>query len=877
MIFFQMDKSVNPASEFTMLSAPRSKKSMLSVTSSEELSSSESSFTGISFTSSTATRGDLETEESDQTCAMIDEKLITSSCLSPQTLVSDRESNNQLANIRENAMKDMLTNHMAATQGRLSKESKPVEEFSLHFKPNSEHRRDFRIPGGIIDSCRSDKHFSIQKLYLKLQQKIESEDLLKRRLENVENALKVAEDKADYWFNQCVKKGAKIKELLTRVQKINSLNIELLYHMDCKSKTKNEKDNDVEKITNTKSETGTLLQKVNMELPQAFNEAVQYRVISRKKFSEVDMRSSKISVYADKTFKEDSSRFFGYPFGCQNFHTNENSSENLKCMGSVTNNFYAPDKGNKAKTEKAVSLQREKKILFCTPNNSESQERDLKNSRLQTYDGQDNSQFPLLSTTEQTHKKAPRASTILVNTPLKTSSYICRNRKTNDKTGITCWLDDVVRCSSAELFTNNGTTVDHGSPELSVKFLLRSIFSYNKNRMSKNETMELSQSRRSGFKNRLVYLSRVDRKGKMLASSDLSTVTSNSKEYFSDVFLTTFDFIDLSFVNSLASPEPFLDLYVPGLISEGSPLKKLLQSAYSTVGKCNSSRTKAEVHLGKKDPKTVAKEGSSFVSLNPLKQSAAERKEHISFGTLLPKNECTGETSYSTAKALSVTKISNESLESVTGDSVPKNKSEIMSLLDKFTKRANTDQSKPRKEFASRILELSKTQRPKGRGMERKYDCPLSFGLAEKFYIHKSFMQENVRNTGLVCRLDARESKKDITKRLVKKKPNQVDVEKKRDKAINKNIGQTTTQSQNKNSSEFLLSTNSHMSLKRKCKERSNLTRLQTLLCSKVHRPQAGKSPSPMLQNQQEKGEINTLTQMWRAANRDHNKIQKQF
>ena len=200
-----------------------------------------------------------------------------------------------------------------------------------------------------------------------------------------------------------------------------------------------------------------------------------------------------------------------------------------------------------------------------------------------------------------------------------------------------------------------------------------------------------------------------------------------------------------------------------------------------------------------------------------------------------------------------------------------------MSLLDKFTKRANTDQSKPRKEFASQILELSKTQQPKGRGMERKYDCPLSSGLAEKFYIHKTFRQENVRNTGLVCRLDARESKKDITKRLVKKKPNQVDVEKKRDKAINKNIGQTTTQSQNKNSSEFLSSTNSHMCLKRKCKERSNLTRLQTLLCSQVHRPQAGKSPSPMLQNQQEKGEINTLTQMWRAGNRDHNKLQKQF
>lgn len=880
MIFFQVDKNVNLDSEFTMLSAPRSKKSMVSVTSSEELSSLESSFTGISFTSSTATRGDLETEESDQTCAMTDEKLITSSCLSPQTLVSDRESNNQLANIRENAMKDNFTNHMAAAQGRLSKKSKPVEESSLNFKPNSEHRSDFGIPGGIIEICRSDKHFFIQNVYLKLQQKIESEDLLTRRLENVENALRVAENKADYWFNQCVKKGAKIKELLTRVQKMNFLNTELLYHMDCKSKTKNEKDNDVEKITNSKTETGTLLQKVSMKLPQAYNEAVQCRVISRQNFSEDDIRSSKINVYADKTFKEDSSRFFGYPFGCQNFHTNENSSENQKCMGSVTNNFYAPGKGNKAKTEKAVSLQREKKILFCTPNNSESQERGLKNSRLQTYDGQDNSQFPLLSTTEQTHRKAPRASTILVNTPLKTSSYIFRNRKTKDKTGITSWLDDVVRCSNAELFTNNGTTVDHGSPERSVKFLLRRIFSYNKNRMSKNETMELSQSRRSGFKNRLVYLSRVDRKGnrtKTFASSDLSMVTSNSKEYFSDVFLTTFDFIDLSFVNSLASPEPFFDLYVPGLISEGSPLKKLLQSAYSAVGKCNSTHTKAEVHLGKKDPKTVAKEGSSFVSLNPLKQSAAERKEHISFGTLLPKNECTGETSHSTAKALSVTKISNESLESLTGDSVPKNKSEVMSLLDKFTKRANTDLSKPRKEFASQILKLSKTQQPKGRGMERKYDFPLSSGLAEKFYIHKTFRQENVRNTGLVCRLDARESKKDITKRLVKKKPNQVDVEKERDKAINKNIGQTTTQSQNKNSSEFLSSTNSHMCLKRKCKERSNLTRLQTLLCSKVHRPQAGKSPSPMLQNQQEKGEINTLTQMWRTGNRDHNKLQKQF
>lgn len=807
MIFFQVDKSVNLASEFTMLSAPRSKKSILSVTSSEELSSSESSFTGISFTSSAATRDDLETEESDQTCAMIDEKLITSSCLSPQTLVSDRESNNQLANIRENAMK---TNHMAATQGRLSKKSKPVEESSLHFKPNSEHRSDFGIPGGITDICRSDKHFSIQKLYLKLQQKIESEDLLKRRLENVENALKVAENKADYWFNQCVKKGAKIKELLTRVQKMNSLNTELLYQMDCKSKTKNEKDNDMEKITNGKTETGTLLQKVNMRLPQAYNEAVQCRVISRQNFSEDDIRSSKISVYADKTFKEDSSRFFGYPFGCQNFHNNENSSENQKCMGSVTNNFYAPGKGNKAKTEKAVSLQREKKILFCTPNNSESQERGLKNSLLPTYDGQDNSQFPLLSTTEQTHKKAPRASTILVNTPLKTSSYIFRNRKTNYKTGITSWLDDVVRCSNAELFTNNGNTVDHGSPERSAKFLLRSIFSYNKNRKSKNETMELSQSRRSGLKNRLVYLSRVDRKGKrtkMFASSDLSMVTSNSTEYFSDVFLTTFDFIDLSFVNSLASPEPFFDLYVPGLISEGSPLKKLLQSAYSTVGKCNSSHTKAEVHLGEKDP-----ERSSFVSLNPLKQSAAERKEHISFGTLLPKNKCTRETSYSTAKALSVTKISSESLESLTGDSVSKNKSEVMSFLDKFTKRANTDQSKPRKEFASRILELYKTQQSKGRGTERKYDCPLSSGLAEKFYIHKSSMQENVRNTGLVCRLNVRESKNDICKRLVKRRPNQVDVEKKGDKAINKNIGQTTTQSQ-----------------------------------------------------------------MWRAANRDHNKMQKQF
>lgn len=857
MIFFQVGKSFNLDSELTMLSTPRSKKSLLSVTRSEELSSSktssESSFTGISFTSSTATRGDLDTEESDQTCAMIDKKRITSSCPSPQTLLSDRESDNQLANIRENAMKDMLTNHMVATQGRLSKKSKPVEEFSLHFQPNSEHRTDFGIPGGIIDICRSEKHFSIQKLYLELKQKIESEDLLKRRLENVENTLKVAENKADYWFIQYMKKGAKIKELLTKVQKMNSLNTELLYQMDCKSKTTNEKDNDVEKIINSKTEAGTLLQKVGMKLPQAYNEAVQCKVISRQNLSEDDICSRKISVYADKTFKEDSSRFFGYPFGSQHFHTNENSSENQKCMGSVNNNFYAPGKGNKAKTEKSLSLQREKKNLFSTPNDSESQERGLKNSLLQAYNGQDNSQFTLLSTTERTHKKAPTASITLVNTPLKTSSYILRNRKTNDKTGVSSWLDDVVRCSNLELATNSGTTIYHGSPEQSVKCLLRSIFSYNKNGISKNETMELSQSCLSGFKNKLAYLSRVDRKGnrtKTFASSDLSMVTSNSKEYMSDVFLTTFDFIDLSFVNSLACPEPFFDLYVPGLISEGSPLKKVLQSAYSTVVKSNSSHNKAAVYLGNKDPRTAPKEGSSFVPLNPLKKSAAEKKGHISFVTLLPKKELR-ETSCSTTKALPVTKISKESLETLTGDSVPKNKSEVMSFLDKFTKRANTDQNKSRKESASRMLELSKTQQPKG--------------------------QENVRNTGFFCKLDARERKKDITKRLVKKKPNQVDLEKKRDKAIKKNIGQTAKQSQNKNSSEFLSSTNSHMSLNRKCQERSNLARIQTLLCSKAHRPQSGKSPFPRLQNQQEKAEVNTLTQMWRAANKDHNKIQKQF
>ena len=106
----------------------------------------------------------------------------------------------------------------------------------------------------------------IRKLQAALQKETKSKDQLKQRLLSLENELNSAVNNSDYWFSQCVKKREKIEELLSNARDMNSSNFELRQEINIKSRTIYEKDQEIQRLTESKTETEILLQEVRENL-----------------------------------------------------------------------------------------------------------------------------------------------------------------------------------------------------------------------------------------------------------------------------------------------------------------------------------------------------------------------------------------------------------------------------------------------------------------------------------------------------------------------------------------------------------------------------------------------------------------------------------
>ena len=912
-----MHNGRNITNEVSILSARDSTKSFSSGTSTELLSS-ESSLTGISFTSSNGTFG--VSEKLDKACTSTDDilALLGSDTLvtlqndspvkstdlvspSPYPLVLEEQYNDQigpaksteLANIDEKSVKDIVMTSLKATHGKYSK---PTEETPLYSKLICECCNVKKSPGEFMKktvcqgTCKNEKQIQIQQLQRELQDKTESEDLLKRRCESLENKFNRTENKSDFWFNQCVKKEEKIKELLIREQNINSFNTELRQQIVSKSKIIKEKDAEIQRITKSKNETKALLQEVNMKLFKANEEAERLKMIVRQSLKEDKLHSKQLSVQPDERFERAASTFTKFELG---------------------------------------------RSTGTTP---------------------------------------------LEDIPSRQRNHFLDDTKINKKIRISDWVSEVIRSAKAELAREESlhnsikkSSTDQKLPEQSVKkirdngtfnYPLRDNISSFKERLSKNVKTKRLEGYLSGFNKRPVALSSSDGKGSRLQTlaTDDSSVTFDSSATFPDVFLTMFEYMDFSSIDNLVSPEPFDDLFFPWLCSKNATVKQMMRSPDPTplttklyLNKEEHIDNKKNLEITTGEQKVRAEKPAIF--LKRSKKTAAERKVKPSFGnkhlflegiTKANQSVPSTETPPSnrpqhdhsdglvdkinnvTSFSEQFTKVEND-IEHIIPEEYAKKTSSVSSprdqrcLVKKFLHfklkdskffpstrnmtappncrgfidsinveiKPNTKQKQQRKDLANR--ELFKTQQPK-ESLNTQYSlkkltleemspqrkkrlpseftednsfCSFSSGLDQKIRTHKSFLGENGYNISEITK-----NAEDITKQWIGDSPKYIRNIENRDGFINGTAVESPTQPQGGSSDEAFSSINKQIITNTKGKAKLNILKSQPIVKRNLHKrensPGTKRLPRNILsghKGQQEKSERDVRIKMWRERN----------
>ena len=643
-LLFQLNEGVKLNSEASILSASDSTKSFSNGTSAELLST-ESSLTGISFTSSNEEFGiseklDKASARTDNLIAisgsdslvgpsrgLMDDlhslsgesvKRSDSMSLSPQGPVSEGKCNDQLVHVesieRDICLEDghdNLSNGILRTSLEFSKFSKPSEETTLHFKPNSEcdnvkeSDEELMKRNVCFGTCVTHKQNQIQQLQRALQDKTQSEDLLKQRLESLKSELNNAENNADYWFNQCVKKREKVKELLVSVRDMNSFKIELGQQIDIQSKIINEKDNEIKRIQKGKTETEELLEEVKRQLSKAKGEHLKM-VTKRSEEKQFHPTMQQLSVQAKAgIFKQK-------PFTFTTFH--KNRFESNKCVENENDKFDTSQKGKDDDTVRTIPFCRNRKNVVTQAKNSDLQSGVI-NSVIEILTKFKPVSYPSGEAIKREIKKAAdfNGSTFLGSNTLKA------RRKNNKKAGISEWFSEVIRQTKTKLAREGSvvistkktskrqTQTDNLRPENTVKntfkkeavkYSLGDIISSFTERIVRSVNTKHSDSHVSGFDERLFTLPTSDGKdmSQTTLATDGSTVTSDRTKPVTDVFLSNFECINFLSTDSLV---PFGDMFIPWLGSEHTGIKEPVRNSDATDVASELCLTEKGVHFCK--------------------------------------------------------------------------------------------------------------------------------------------------------------------------------------------------------------------------------------------------------------------------------------
>ena len=488
----------------------------------------------------------------------------------------------------------------------------------------------------------------IRKLQAALQAETVSENLLKQRLVSLKNELNSAVNNSDYWFNQCVKKREKIEELLSNARDMNSSNFELRQEITNKSRTIYEKDQEIKRLTESKTETEMLLREMRENLFKSNEETERLKMFIRK-FDEEKLRAIQtdqlpqvkklkpIALY-EKALESHKSKNNEK----ENFYTahgtdsDKISSHNENVLSSeVKNSKYhfdpisshsvvkrPPNTGNASVRGSNIRNENGGKELFGTSLSNEPCS--LRNS-------------PMLNDREKT-KKAIREWLSKVITQAK--AKLSRERKSVTFSEETNTDESLKRVANGQEGARSSLReVVASFKEKISKDVPRHPKKRNKNMpshsrvpiTSEHDRQETRRSKENAPKgcydwnrnstkvnNRPFALMPMDKRDDSLVklAADVSTDTLDSMEPFADVFLANFESTDVLSPDSIDYVEPFCEVLIPWQNSEDAGIKQTIEAFKRSI--TITEHPDKKVHLGK----FLSAKGAESITLEEKKSAA---------------------------------------------------------------------------------------------------------------------------------------------------------------------------------------------------------------------------------------------------------------
>ena len=527
-----------------------------------------------------------------------------------------------------NLIKEKLVTDVEAPSKQFPKSFEASEDTSFCFKQN-----------GDSGNVGNNNENQIRKVQAALPEKTESEDPLKQRLVYLKNELNSAVNNSDYWFNQCVKKREKIEELLSCVRDVNTSNFELRQEINNKSRTINEKDQEIQRLTESNTENEMLLQEVRENLFKANEETERLKMLI-KKFNEEKLRT----VQTDKILQA----LF------------EKALEIHKSKNNEKETFYTTHK----ETESDMISSRNKKVLKSGVKKSE-----VKNSENTRPPSTSNASFCGSNVINKSRARNENEGKVLFGEPFSNEPCSLRNSlmlkdPAKTKKAIRECLGEVITQAKTKFSTerkvvsfNEGTSTDGSLKRVAnetedARSSLRQVVTSFKEKISKKKNLsahsrvpitneydrqETQRSKKSSRKrcydwnpndtkvdNRPFALTTTDTKDGSLVklAADVSTDTFDSMEPFADVFLTKFESTDVLSPDSIHSVEPFCEVLIPWQNSEDAGIKQTIEAF------------KRSITVPKQHPDKTAHLGDFFLANGAESITLEEKKAAESAGTI---------------------------------------------------------------------------------------------------------------------------------------------------------------------------------------------------------------------------------------------------
>jgi len=556
-----------------------------------------------------------------------------------------------------NVMKGMLVTDVEVSSKQFPKSLEASEETSFCSKTRIncfdaiEKPRESIKQNSDSETIERYDENQIRKLQAALQKETESEDLLKQRLVSLKNELNSAVNNSDYWFNQCVKKREKIEELLINAREMNTSNFELRQEINNKSRTIHEKDQEIQRLTESKTETEMLLQEVRENLFKSNEETERLKMFIRK-FNKEKLR----------TVQTDQLPLFK---ALKPITLYEKALEGYKSKNNEKEHFYTTHKGTESDkissgNEKVLSSEvKNSKYHFGpisshnvvtrppnTGNASVCGNKVISKSRIRDENGGKDLFGASLSNKPSSLRDSP-----MLNDPEKTKrairewlSKVIRQAKaklsrepksvsfsedTNADGSLKRVADekDGARSSLREVVTSFKEKISKDVPRLQKKHK-KNMPSYSRVSItSEHDRQETQRSKESAPKgcydwnrndtkidNRPFPLVPMDKRDDSLVklAADVSTDTFDSIEPFAN-----FESTDVLSADSIDSIEPFCEVLIPWQNSEDAGIKQTIEAFKRSVTITKQHPDK-KTHLGK----FLLAKGAESITLEEKKTAA---------------------------------------------------------------------------------------------------------------------------------------------------------------------------------------------------------------------------------------------------------------